>query len=220
MALTRKFLTALGIEESKIDEIITAHTDVTSVLKKERDDFRDKAETLEEAQKKLGEDKKDLEKQLNDAKKELEKFSDEDTWQKKYEQLDEDNKKLQKDFDDYKKEVGDKEVATKKKDAYKKMLKEAGISEKRIDSVMRVSDIDSVEFDNDNNIKDSEKLIEKIKEEWADFITKTSEQGANTATPPANNSESAMTKEEIMAIKDRSERQKAIAENPKLFGIE
>ena len=37
MALTRKFLSALGIEEAKIDEIISAHVDTVNVLKEQRD---------------------------------------------------------------------------------------------------------------------------------------------------------------------------------------
>ena len=36
MALTRKFLSALGIEEAKIDEIISAHADTVNALKEQR----------------------------------------------------------------------------------------------------------------------------------------------------------------------------------------
>ena len=32
MALTRKFLTAMGIEDDKIDEIITAHSETVNAL--------------------------------------------------------------------------------------------------------------------------------------------------------------------------------------------
>ena len=44
MALTRKFLEALGIEQAKIDEIISAHTEVTDALKADRDSYKEKAE--------------------------------------------------------------------------------------------------------------------------------------------------------------------------------
>ena len=37
MSLTRKFLSALGIEDDKVDEIISAHTDTVNALKEQRD---------------------------------------------------------------------------------------------------------------------------------------------------------------------------------------
>ena len=40
MALTRKFLSALGIEEAKIDEIISAHADTVNALKEQRDSYK------------------------------------------------------------------------------------------------------------------------------------------------------------------------------------
>ena len=38
MALTRKFLKALGIEDDKVDEIITAHSDTVNALEDGRAD--------------------------------------------------------------------------------------------------------------------------------------------------------------------------------------
>ena len=48
MALTRKFLLALGIEDSKIESIIDAHSETVDALKKERDDYKAQAEKLPE----------------------------------------------------------------------------------------------------------------------------------------------------------------------------
>ena len=53
MALTRKMLKAMGIEEEKIDEIIEAHTEVVDSLKKERDTYKEDADKLTDVQKKL-----------------------------------------------------------------------------------------------------------------------------------------------------------------------
>lgn len=53
MAVTRKFLKALGIEDEKIDEIIEAHTEVTEALKKERDSYKADAEEVGELRKKV-----------------------------------------------------------------------------------------------------------------------------------------------------------------------
>ena len=46
MALTRKFLKALGIEDEKVDEIISAHTETVDALKAERDGYKADAEKL------------------------------------------------------------------------------------------------------------------------------------------------------------------------------
>ena len=48
MALTRKLLSALGIEADKIEQIIDAHTETVEALKKERDEFKAKAADLDE----------------------------------------------------------------------------------------------------------------------------------------------------------------------------
>ena len=53
MALTRKFLTALGVDADKIDEIITAHTDTVEALKEERDKYKADAELLPNVQEEL-----------------------------------------------------------------------------------------------------------------------------------------------------------------------
>ena len=46
MALTRKFLAALGIEDAKVDEIIQAHTDTVNGLKDEIEKYKADAEKL------------------------------------------------------------------------------------------------------------------------------------------------------------------------------
>jgi hypothetical protein len=61
--------------------------------------------------------------------------------------------------------------------------------------------------------------VEGIKDEWADFITTQGTVGASTSTPPTNNGGTTMTRDEILAIKDTSARQQAIAEHHELFGI-
>ena len=133
-------------------------------------------------------------------------------WKTKYDALKE-------DFESYKSEISAKETKATKENAYRELLKEAGVSEKRIDVVLKVSDIDGLEIDENGKIKDSDKLIDGIKTEWADFITTQETRGAKTSTPPDNNGGTELTKEEIMNIKDASERQKAMIEHHELFGI-
>ena len=78
-------------------------------------------------------------------------------------------KDLQKSFDDYKAEQANKEARAAKETAFRDLLKSAGVSEKRIDSVVKVSDIDGLEID-DGKIKGADALMESVKTEWADFI--------------------------------------------------
>ena len=196
MALTRKMLKAMGIEEEKIDQIIEAHTETVDSFKEKVNDYKDKAE------------------KYDDVKKELDEIKDGDNdWQKKYE-------KEHSDFEAYKNDVTAKETKRTKEHAVREFLKGAGVSEKRLDAVLKVTNLDDFELDKDGKIKDADKHTETVKTEWADFIETTSTQGANTANPPANTGKgTTKTKEEIMAIKDTATRQAEIAKNPSLFGI-
>lgn len=199
MALTRKFLSALGIEAEKIDEIISAHTETTDALKKERDD------ALADVEKYKADSGK-----LEKVSKELEALkADEgvDKWKKQYDEL-------KAEYGQYKADVEAKEIKATKESAYRKLLKDASISDKRIDAILKVSSdtIDGIELDDAGNIKDADKLTESIKTEWSDFIVTERTAGAKTATPPAANNGGVKTKEEIMKIKDTQERQRAWGE--------
>lgn len=198
MALTRKFLAALGIDEDKAEQIITAHAETVDGLKAERDKFKTDAEKLPA-----------VESELNTLK---EKMAGEDPYKDKFE-------KVQKEYSEYKKDVEAKATTAKKENAFKAMLKEIGIPEKRIESVLKVSDVAKIEFDDEGKVKDGEKLKEGLKTEWADFIPTTKTEGAKPATPPANGGKSTMTKEQIRAIPDAAARQKAMLDNPTLFGM-
>ena len=194
MALTRKFLTALGIEADKVDEIINAHAETVDALKAERDTYKDKAEKFDAEQDKVTK----LEKQVKDLED-----SNKDSYKVKYEAIKE-------EFADYKKGIESEKSKAEKTNAFKALLKEIGISEKRIDSVTKISDIDGIKLDKDGKIEGVDELKKSLSEEWADFIEKTGAQGAKTATPPGSNGGAAVkTKEEILKIKDTTERQNA-----------
>ena len=195
MALGRKLLKGLGLTEEQIETIIDAHTDTTEALKEERDKYKADAEKLPGVQQEL------------DALK----AKGDDGFEKKYTDL-------QKEFDDYKKEQQAKADKAAVESAYKAMLKEAGISDKRISAVMRVADLSGVKLDKDGKLKDKDKLIEGVKSEWSDFIQTAGTEGAKTETPPGNNG-GTLTKDDILKIKDAGERQQKIAENHELFGF-
>ena len=204
MAFTRKFLSAMGIEADKVDEIINAHIEVVDGLKEERGNFKKDAEKLA-----------DVEKELTKAKEKIAKNGDGETVAK------EDYDKLKREYDDYKADITAKNTRTEKENAFRELLKSVGVSEKRFNAIIKVSDIDGLELDKDGKIKDAEKHTETVKSEWADFIETTTTQGAKTAKPPANNGKgTGKTKEEILAIKDGAVRRQEMLNNPHLFGIE
>lgn len=201
LALTRRALKAMGIEEEKIDEIIAMHSETVDGLKTEISKYKADAATLP-----------DIQKQLEKAQADLE-AGKKDSWKVKYEAIKE-------EFEGYKTEQTKKESHAAKEKAYRALLQEAGVSEKRLESVLKVSDVDSVELDDKGSIKGADKLTESIKSEWADFITTTETRGAQTSNPPANNNSGAMTKADIYKKDDHgryvmsaAERQKALLEN-------
>lgn len=196
MALSRKFLSALGIEADKIDEIITAHTDTVDGLKEDIKKYKADAEAYQTAQK-----------EIDDMKKMV---ANEDTYKVKYEAL-------KTEFDAFKKDLSAKETKAKKSDLYRKMLAEVGVNEKLLDKVLAVTKLDDIELEGDN-IKDADKVKDSIKEEWADFIVKTKTEGEQTKTPPKGTG-ATKSVSDILAIKDPIERQKAIAENHETFNF-
>lgn len=165
MALTRKMLKAMGIEEEKIEQIIEEHAETVNALKQQRDQYKVDAEKLPGVQK-----------ELDDLKEAAEKDG-ENPYKAKYEDL-------QQQFDDYKADVTAKETKAKKTAAYRKLLKDAKVSEKRLDSILKLSPVDDVELDDNGEIKDAEDVKKKIEEEWSDFIVTEETHGADSNNPP------------------------------------
>ncbi len=166
MALSRKFLSAMGIEADKIDEIIASHTETVNALKEERDKYKADAEKLPAVQQKLDEALKNSKGSENDEK-----------WHVKYDALKE-------EYDGYKKQQEADKAKESKKAELKKILKDIGVSEKRIDSVVRVTDIDALELDEKGGIKDVDAYKKTLKEEWSDFIVTEGTAGAESHNPP------------------------------------
>lgn len=200
MALTRKMLKAMGIDEEKIEQILDAHMETFDSIKAERDQFKAEAEKLPTVQKQLDEMKAAAEK---DGK---------DPYKVKYEAIKE-------EFNNFKNDITAKETKAKKEEAYKALLKEVGVSEKRIDAILKVTDLDGSALTEDGKFENASELKKSIKTEWADFIVTSGKQGADTPNPPAGGGKVYKTKDEIMAIRDTAERQQAIADNHELFGF-
>ena len=177
MALTRKALSTMGIEDDKIDQIIEMHTETTNALKEDRDKYKAEAEKLPAVQKDL------------DELKEAMKNGDRSPYKAKYEAAVEEKEALQKEFDQYKTDQKNKEVHEAKEKAYREILKDAGVPEKHFEKILKYSDVDGVELDDSGKIKTAKDLLTSIKEEWSDHIQTQGTQGAKTETPPAGTGE-------------------------------
>lgn len=195
MSLSRKFLSALGIEQDKVDEIVQAHVETVDALKDEIAKYKDKAEKYDTVNSELQELK-----------------GKENPYEAQYNEL-------KSEYENYKEQVQSEKTIANKKSLYKDLLRDCGVSEKRLNAILKVTSMDSIELDDEGHIKEADTLKESIKNEWSDFIVKTDNIGADTNTPPANDGSKKFTsKEEIMKIKDSTARQKAIMENKDLFG--
>lgn len=198
MALTRKSLKAMGLTDEQVDSIIEMHTETVDGLKAYKAD----AEKLPGVQKELD----DLKKQVAENK--------DDGWKDKHDAV-------KREFDDYKAAQTARDTKAAKETAYRALLKEAGVNEKRVDAVLRVTDLDKIELEN-GAVKGAEEVKNAIKTEWAEFITTAGQSGAGMTNPPAgggNTVPGSKTKDEILAIKDGAARRQAMLENPTLFGL-
>ena len=144
MSLSRKFLSALGIEQDKVDEIVQAHAETVDALKDKIAEYKEKAEQFDAVNSELQELKgkgNPFEEQYNSLKTE---------------------------FDQYKEQVQTEKTIANKQSLYKELLRDCGVSEKRLNSILKVTNMDSVELNEDGSIKDADTLKESIQEEWSD----------------------------------------------------
>lgn len=157
----------MGIEDEKIDQIIDAHTETVNALKDERDELKDAADRLKKAEAEL---------------EEL-KAKPADGYKEKFE-------KEHADFEAFKADTEKAAADREKKSLYRKLLTDAGVDPKRMDAVMRVADLSDIVVE-DGAIMDADKVTEKVKGEWSDFIPATNTKPAKVDTPPAGGGDGA-----------------------------
>lgn len=184
MALTRKMLKAMGIEDEKIDQIIEEHTESTDALKQQRDDWKAKAEA----------------KPATDPKPKDPEPTDE--YKAKYDAE-------KKAFEEYKAGIEAEKSEADKRAKYRELIVKAGVDSKRVDSVLKVSDLSEIKV-KDGAIEGADDLVKSIKEDWADFIPTTQKVGANAPNPPKNDG-GAKKLEDITKMQDPVARQEALA---------
>lgn len=187
MALTRKMLEALGVDEKAIEQIIEAHTETVNGLKDKLNDLKEKAEKYE------------------DAQKELDSLQKGD-YKAKYE-------KEHKEYEEYKKSVTQKETKAAKEAAVKAYFESKNITGKNLEIALRGSheETDAIELV-DGKIKDTKALDALVSGTFAGLVVSQQKQGVSPVTPPGGGQPASMTKADIMKIKDTTERQKAWAE--------
>lgn len=194
MALTRKFLKALGIDEDKIEEIITAHGDTVAALKTEIEQAKSSAEGLEAVTKERDALKNDLEN--------MRKTSG-------------DAAKVQAEFDAYRAKVETERTAAAKRTALDPILRKAGVAR---DSFRKhlcdVWNLDTVEMDESGAISNEDAIISKIKTDYSDFTGTVTTDGTPPATPPTGG--------RVMTLEDfgkmpLSERMRFANEHPEEF---
>ena len=192
MAFSRSFLKSSGLTDEQIAAVMEEHVAVVDALKKDRDGYKEQAEQLPQLQ------------------KQLEEIKGGEDYKKKYEDE-------HKAFEDFKNKAAMDAEAAKVKAAYRSLLIREGIGEKWLDRIMKATNFEGMKLDKDGNLAGVDQLKETIEKEWGDVKTTVTTQGAKVDNPPQTG-KATMTKEQILAINDTSERQKAIAENLNLFG--
>lgn len=204
-AFVREVFSGAGADPTKIpeavDKIVDGNVASIDALREEINDLKSKLKNAEGDSSKL----KTVQKELDGLKEQI-KGKDYDA--------------LKKEYDDYKAEQTAKETRRTKETALRGLLKDLNMSEKGTALAVKYTNFDTVEVDENGALKDAAGLKKTISEDWGDYVLKEKVEGASTQNPPENNKGGGMTKEQIMEIKDSTERQKAIAENPELFGLE
>lgn len=167
MAVTRKFLSALGIEADKIDQIIEAHTEVTDALKEKYETCKTNADKLAETQKQL----ETVQKELNSVKQEKEKYESAHT-----------------ELEKLKSDIESKELHTRKENAFAELLKENGYIDKGASKIVKYSGFtDGIELDENNRISGTDELLKKVETEWGEYKGNTPKtESIKVASPPAN----------------------------------
>lgn len=151
---------------------------------------------------------------LRDERDKAVKNADPEGWKAKHDSI-------KAEYDTYKADMEKKESDSAKREALKELLKDS-FSEKGLEKAIKYADLDSIELNDKGAIREASKILSNMKEEWADYVTTTEETGTNTGNSNGAGNGSGtgakkMTRAEIMAIEDDSERQKAIMDNPDAF---
>lgn len=210
MAFTRKYLAGIGIEADKIEAIMEAHVEVVEGLKAKIAEAGDSAEEFAKVKAELEQAKNDL----KTAQATI-KAAEKEDYKGKYESEKAAHEKLISD-------IAAKESTAKKESALTAAAKAAKFSDDAISMILdsKKDYASMIEFDENGAAKNAAEIIESIKKERPQFVPKQQEQLHSPANPPSDTAgKKSMTWNDIDAIKDTAERQKAMLENMESLGI-
>lgn len=159
MAFTRAFLKSAGLTDDQITSVMEEHSAVVDALKSQRDSYKADAEKLPGVQ------------------KELDDLKGGEDYKAKYD-------KEHQEFEQYKADISKAAELEKVKAAYRKLLQDEKISEKRLDGIIRLTDFDKIKLDKDGNLQNVDALKENIGKEWGEFRVMTVEKDHKPDTPP------------------------------------
>lgn len=213
MSITRKALRGMQLTDEQVESIIEMHTETTNGLRTTIDSLQAQADSYKEAAEKYKADAEKLP-SVQDELNKLKEATKTNPFETKYNDL-------KKEYDDFKANTDAKEHKAAVDTAVKSYFSSKHIKGDNLNiALMAAQDtISGVELE-DGKIKDTAALDALVEGTLSGLVTKTVTKGANVPTPPTSTGgKETKTKEEILSIKNTAERQKAIAENPELFGI-
>jgi hypothetical protein len=168
MAFTRNWLKTMGLTDEQEKAIMEEHINVTDALKAQRDKAQNDVKELQTKVDAIP----GLETQIKDLKSGVD-------YKAKY---DEEHKA----FEDYKNQIAAEAELAKVKAAYRKLLVDEKINEKRVDSVLKLTDFSEMKLDKEGNLENLDALKDNIGKEWGEFKVVTKERKQTVATPPGN----------------------------------
>ncbi len=161
MAITHKFLKALGISEDASEEIISAHRETVDSIKAERDELLARANTVDTLTAERDKLKHDLEETMAHAG---------------------DAGKVQAEFDAYKAQIETEKSNSAKLKLIRTALEKAGANPAAIDLMMNAVALDKVEMNGDT-LKDEDSVVNPIKESHAALFGTPIQKGAPDVNP-------------------------------------
>ena len=159
----------MSLTDEQVQAIMEEHINVTDALKAQRDKFEQDAKTYKTEADKVPE-----------LEKTIQGYKDGDDYKKRYEDE-------HKAFEDYKSQIAKEAETAKVKAAYRQLLLDEKINEKRIDAVLKLTDFSDMKLDKDGKLADIDTLKDNIGKEWGEFKVTTKERKQTVPVSHDNN---------------------------------
>ena len=163
-AKVREILSIAGVDSehmsAAVDAIIDGNVASVEALREEVAKWKAEAERLAGVQKELD----DL------------RASTDSEWKQKYNTEHE-------AFEAFKRQTAEQAAHAEKVELYRELLRSEGVAERRIESILRITDFSGITVKN-GQLDKADDLRAGIRTEWADFIMSTSTKPTSVDTPP------------------------------------